>query len=492
MASAESAVLRLTSSSCPSLDEIVSVALGESRIVVDGDLKERTAEARRLYLKEAEERPLYGYCTGLGALQGEKAPCGPEYEDRILDEHAAGVGPWAPAWLVRGFLAIWLSQASRGGHPLRPLLIEQVEEALAAGLTPLVPLYGSVGASGDLAPSSHALRCILRGRGEALLGGERLSCREALARVGLSPVDLQVGEALAAINNTAWSTALAGAAVWSGLTLLETGLRVAGYALEAISFNPEEFGLGAQAKLHKSQARVARELEALRPCGRSDRLQDPYSIRCIPHVYGASLEALEWARDLVEREACSPTTNPVIAGGRAWHTCNFNTIYAGLAAEASALALIQMANITLYRIERLLDGRINGVGDFLAAPGSSVGAMIIQYTAASLASEARSLMHSRLAEWIPTSLGHEDANPMSPNAAMRALRVAWILSWLQAIEAVMASLIRARKGLPDPLGVNASLEDPSGSAARARQAIHGDRLLIILDSLGQPRGAAIA
>ena len=165
-----------------------------------------------------------------------------------------------------------------------------------------------------------------------------------------------------------------------------------------------------------------------------------------------------------------------------WHSCNFHTIYAGIAAETISLALVGLINMTASRIERLLDSSVNGVADFLAGGGSSVGAMIAQYTAASLAAEARASSFPRLAEWLPTSLGHEDSNPMSPASALKALRLAWILSWLIPIEAVLASMIRRAKGLDDPLNINADSRDLAGSIERARSRILGRELLALLDN----------
>jgi histidine ammonia-lyase len=476
-------VLQLEPGRCLSPSDIAGAALG--LVVVDpGEEALRLlGEARRVYLREASSRPVYGYCTGLGALLDRRAACGPGYEDRVLDEHAAGAGPEAPGWLVRSFMAVWLSQVSSGGHPLRPAVAVRVAEALRAGMTPVVPLYGSVGASGDLAPSAHAMRCLLRGKGEALLAGSRMPCREALARLGLEPLELEAGEALAAINNTAWSTALAGMAVWVSGRLLEASLRAAAYTLEAVGFNPEHYGEGCEAKRHPGQAMVSRRLRRLRPLVDSGRLQDPYSMRCIPQVYGAASELLDWAGSVVERESCSATANPTVWKGRVWHGCNFHSIYPGLAAEAATHALLLVANMTAFRIERLMESRINGVSDFLAGEGSSVGAMILQYTAASLAAEARSEAAPRITQWLSTSLGQEDANPMSPLAGLRALRLARIASWLVAIEAAAASLARRARGLGDPLGVNASLSDPSGSVARARRILLGVELVNLLDSL---------
>lgn len=380
-------------------------------------------------------------------------------------------------------MAVWLSQASSGGHPVRPVVLERVAGALQGGLVPVVPLYGSVGASGDLAPSAHVFRCILRGRGEALLGGARLPCREALGALGLEPLALEPGEALGAINNTAWSTALAAFAVWAAGSLLEASLGVAGYTLEAAGFNPEHFSAGVEAKRHPGQARVARRLRAVKPSRDTGRLQDPYSVRCIPQVYGAALEALEWASRIVEREACSPTANPTVWEGRVWHTCNFHAAYPALAAEAASQAVLMVANAAAFRVERLMDSRVNGVSDFLAGRGSSVGAMIVQYTTAALAAEVRGDSQPRVAHWLPTSLGWEDANPMAPGAALRVLRMARHASWIVAAEAVVGSLIRRARGLPDPYRVNADPRDPSGSLERARRAVLPGDLLAVLDSL---------
>ncbi len=458
-------------SRCLSLEDLLRAALGEP-IVIDESSIGRLDEARRVYEEEARRREIYGYCTGLGALQGSRISCGPEAEAVILREHAVGAGDYAPPGLTRAFLAARLSQLLRGGAPVRGRIALYISRALNSGIVPAVPLYGSVGASGDLAPSAHAFRCLLLGEGEAYYKGSLTSCSEALKDAGLEPPSLEPGEALALINNTAWSTVLTGLAILGAEKLLRLSLRVLSAVLPLIGFNREHFSVEAcKAKAHRTQAEIAAALEAIESFRDTGRLQDPYSIRCTPQIYGAALEALNFARKLVESEACSSSENPVVASGRVYHACNFHTAYVALASEATAWATASLANSITLRIHHYMDSRITGLADFLAETHSSVGAMIAEYLGAALAAASRAMATSYTIHWIPTSMNQEDANPMTPNSAIRLYSLLDKLAWLVSLEATMASLIASARGASDKLGINASLEDLHESILRARRIL---------------------
>lgn len=458
-------------SKCLSLEDMLKAALGEPIVVGESAIR-RLDEARRIYEEEARRREIYGYCTGLGALQGSRVPCGPEAEATVLREHAIGVGDYAPPGLARAFLVVRLSQLLRGGAPVRGRIALYISRALNSGIAPAIPFYGSVGASGDLAPSAFAFRCLFLGEGEAYYKGSLTSCSEALKDAGLEPPSLRPGEALALINNTAWSTVLTGLAILGAEKLLRLSLRVLSAVLPLIGFNREHFRVEAcKVKAHRTQAEIAAALEAVESLRDTGRLQDPYSIRCTPQIYGAALEALNFAMNLVESEACSSSENPVVASGRVYHACNFHTAYVALASEAAAWAMASLANSIIFRISHYMDSRITGVEDFLAEPHSSVGAMIVEYLGAALAAESRATATPYTIHWIPTSMNQEDANPMTPNSAIRLYSLLDKLAWLVSLEATMASLIASARGASDELGINASLEDLRESILRARRIL---------------------
>lgn len=418
----------VTSDYCPSVDDVLCVAKG-CEVKVEGDVLARLDEARRAYLSEVEKRRVYGACTGLGGRAESSGPCGPEGERIVLLEHAAGVGDRAPSDVVRAFLFIRLVQLSRGHAPVRGVVAKRLADALNAGIVPAVPLWGSVGASGDLAPSAHAFLCIFYGEGETLDGG---SCSEALEEAGLEPLSLEMGEALALINNTAWSAALAAL----GLARVEAAVREivkAGYEAAVLAgANSEHYSLeAARAKAIPEVSEVAK----MAPAGgfRGRLLQAPYSIRCIPQVYGSILATLRWAYSMVMGEACSAPENPLVSGGRVYHACNFHAQAVALASDAAAIAAAVSASAAERIVDRLMDSKVTGVSDFLAGEESSVGAMLLQYTAAALAAEARALAAPRSVNAIPTSLGQEDHVSMAPSAAMRLFDLAGILEGIAAI-----------------------------------------------------------
>jgi len=419
---------------CPRdvLGLLVDAALG-ARVELGPEVLRRLEEARRAYLEEAGRRKVYGYCTGLGEMYTHEGHCGPEWEHRVLQEHATQTGRPAPPLVVRAFLAARLLQLSRGTAPVRPVVARRIEEALNKGVVPVVPLFGSVGASGDLAPSAHAFLCIYYGEGDAWWKGERVPCGRALEEAGLEPLPLEPGEALALINNTGWSTGIAGLAHWLLERVVEESLRAAKGSLETAECNPEHYQK-VIARLRRTAGieRVLEELSTVK-C-RGGRLQDPYSLRCTPLIYGAALEALQHPRSLLESEACSSTENPAVCEGRVVHWCGFHSIQVSLAADYSRIIAGHVANSIERRIAQLMRSEITGLPPFLASKDSSVGAMMAHYTAASLAGMIRQQASPAGVHSVPTSGMQEDVIPQSPNAAILLARSAVLLLRMVALE----------------------------------------------------------
>ena len=429
---------------CPGVEGIVSAALG-APVALDDSLLGRLEESRRTYLAEAGKRRVYGYCTGLGDLAGRRVECGPGWEHSVLVEHAVATGPLAPPIVARAFLAARLFQLSRGQAPVRPVVAERIAEALNRGVVPAVPLHGSVGASGDLAPSAHAFLCLFYGEGRAYHhGGELVSCSDALEAAGLEPLELEAGEALALINNTAWSTALASLGVYALERLWAASLESAKHVLEACGCRGEHYDPGLlSARGHPGVVEAAGGLRA--SCGERPG-QDPYSLRCTPIIAGAVIEALRFARGILDREACAPTENPTVYSGRVWHWCGFHAIYPSIAADTAALAAAHLAGLVERRIAQAMRGDLTGLPDYLAGPGSSVGAMIIQYSAAQRAALARWASSPAGVHSIPTSGLQEDVVSMAPNAGLRLLALADTLAWLVAMERAVGRAVEAARG----------------------------------------------
>ncbi len=440
--------VRISLDSCPSLGDLYRVSVENEGVDVDHGVYESLEAARKRFLEEASRRKVYGMCTGLGDLYDVPASCNGGSETEVLREHAVGIGPRAPEAIVRAFLFARLAQLSRGAAPVRGVVARRLEEALNAGIHPVIPMLGSLGASGDLAPSSHAFLCIHLGVGDAVYEGRLVKCRRALEREGLDVVQLEPGEALALINNTAWSTGIAGLALAASIAVVEESLKTAVDSLGITGCNSEHFSIdAARAKKLPHIATVAERVMAGTCDGR--RLQDPYSIRCIPVIYGSVQAFLEFSAAIVESELCASPENPAVIDGKIYHTCNFHSASVGMACDSAAIALAHVANMAERRIAQLLNGKTTGLADYLRWEGSPSGAMILQYTAASIAMELRRAAQPATVHNIPTSGLQEDVVPNSPAAAMKLLsaarRLAYLVSMERVLQSIAATLTRGQK-----------------------------------------------
>ncbi len=243
-----------------------------------------------------------------------------------------------------------------------------------------------------------------------------------------------------------------------GERLLKESLLVASKTLRVTGCNSEHFSVEVlQAKKSCSKVGV--------PGAGCDgrRIQDPYSIRCIPQVYGSVANALRHAREVVEAELCSSTENPLVAGGHVFHSCNFHSLPVGLVGDYASISLASISNMIERRISQLMRSKITGRPEYLASGDSSVGAMIIQYTAASLAASIRRLSVPSTVHSIPTSGLQEDLVPMSPDSGLKLLEALDMLAWLIAAEDLVADIA---------LGVE-DLRDPSAGLAERYRRITG-------------------
>ena len=396
------------------MEALVSRALqGPLFLEAPAGLWERLEEARRSYLEEAAKRRIYGYCTGLGALQGVSHRDCKGLEEAVLEEHSVQTGPVAPPGVVRLFLAVRFLQLQRAPAPVRPEVAKRILEAVSRpdGDLPAVGLHGSVGASGDLSPSAQAFRCIVLGRGRLHGGGD---CRSVY-----SPIELEPGEALALINNTAWSTSLCLAAVHVARRSLSVAGHLLARAAAAVGAPREHYEDAlVEAKNCPYGLGPAREAWSLAP-DRPAPPQAPYSIRCVPQVLGPIARSVEYAWALASEEALASTENPLVRGGRAIHGCNFHAEKIASACDTLQGALGALAGLLERAGAQLLEG-YNGRPRFLAAPGSSVGAMIIHYSMAALSARARLLAGRAWHLYTPTSGLQEDLVSMAPEAALAA------------------------------------------------------------------------
>lgn len=397
-----------------------------------------------------EGRVTYGITTGFGVFSDVRIS--PEQTSQLqrnlILSHCTGVGDPLPAPTVRVMMALRANALAKGHSGARLMLIERLVEMLNRGLIPVVPSQGSVGASGDLAPLSH-LAAALMGVGKIDQNGRVISASDALAEADLEPIELEAKEGLAMINGTQMICAVGGLALEQAFRCFEKGLIVASMSLDALLGTPTAFDERLHAaRPHEGQRDVAsamREIldgselrESHADCG---RVQDAYSLRCIPQVHGAVLDALRFARKTIEIEINSATDNPLIfpEEGDVLSGGNFHGAPVALACDIAAIALTDLASITERRIERLVNPQLSELPGFLVEEGGlNSGFMIAQVTAAALVAECRTLSHPASVDSIPTSANKEDHVSMGPTAAWKLERIVNNLRTVIAIELLCA------------------------------------------------------
>lgn len=418
------------------LEDLVAIARQGARVEATPDAEQRIAATRGLIDQwVAEGRTIYGVTTGFGALS--EVTISPKDTRRlqrnILMSHSAGVGPHLDAETTRAILALRIKDMARGHSGIRLETFRYLIRLLNAGVIPLVPEQGSVGASGDLVPLAH-LSLVLIGEGEALFQGRRLSGAEALAAAGLAPLQLGSAEGLALINGTQVMTGIGALAVYDAQRLCRVTDIAAAMSLEVLMGSRTEFNPRIQrVRPHPGQAAAADNMLRLtqnseiitshKDCG---RVQDAYTLRCSPQVHGASHDTVAYARRVVETEMNASTNNPLffheegdfLLGG------NFHGQPVAMVMDFLGIAVAELANIAERRVERLVNPMLSGLPAFLVHEGGlNSGFMIAQYTAAALVSENKVLAHPATVDSIPTSANKEDHVSMGTIAARKCRQI---------------------------------------------------------------------
>ena len=437
-------------------------------------------EAAAIVVRQAADgdAPVYGVNTGFGKLASVKIARADTatLQRNLIRSHCCGVGEALDVPTVRLMMALKLLSLGRGASGVRWEICALLEGMIAAGLSPIVPVQGSVGASGDLAPLAHMTLAMI-GEGEAVLDGERMPAADALARAGLSHVTLGAKEGLALINGTQFSTACALAAWFSARRLVRAATVTSCLSTDAI--------MGSTAPLqpaihelrgHAGQIELAAEMRRLmdgseiRDSHREDdtRVQDPYCIRCQPQVTGAALDLLRHAASTLEVEANAATDNPlvIVETGEIYSGGNFHAEPVAFAADQMALALAEIGAIAQRRIALMVDPALShDLPPFLTPdPGLNSGLMIAEVTTAALMSENKHLATPCSTDSTPTSANQEDHVSMAAHGARRLTKMTKNLSVILGVEALCAAQgIESRAPL--------STSDPLQAAVRALRAM---------------------
>jgi histidine ammonia-lyase len=433
------------------LAALETVARGGTPTPLDDDERRRIARGRATVERlVASGDPVYGLTTGFGSLASVRIdPADARALQRnLVRSHAVGSGEPLARDVARGMLFLLSESLRRGYSGVRVELVELLQSLLARDVTPVIPSKGSVGSSGDLAPLAH-LALVLIGEGEAFVEGERMPGAEALRRAGLVPVELAEKEGLALINGTHLMAACGGLAIAEARRVLEAAIVASALSLEAFMGSTAPFDDRIHAlRPQRGQRRIATRLRDLlagssivashADCG---RVQDPYTLRCIPQVLGAISDALEYISATLELELTAVTDNPIVFpdAGDVVSGGNFHGQPLSLVLDHLALAVCELASFSERRTYALLSPSYAGLPPFLTPhPGLNSGLMIVQYAQAALVSECMVLSHPAGAGSIPTSAGQEDFNSMGALAALKARTVIENASHVVASELVCA------------------------------------------------------
>lgn len=433
-------------------EDVYAVAVDRLGVRLDDPVLAAVA-AGRAALEDAitsNGGPIYGVTTGLGALVKEVVPLEQSLEAQVnlLRSHAAGTGPDLPREVVRGAMLLRLASLARGHSGVRRVVLEQMAALLNADQVPCVPRTGSLGASGDLAPSAHAFLPLI-GEGEVMdSSGERLGGGQALARLGLEPLVLQPKEALALINGTHFMASIGALLTVRVGGLLDSADAVAASSLDALSGSMPAFEervhalrpLPGQVRSAANVRAMVAGSERVARDARAGRVQDAYSLRCVPQVHGAAREGFAFFARLVDVDLNAVTDNPLVFDGEVISAGNFHGQSLALAFDTLRLALTDLASISERRTFRLLSPSLgSGLPAFLSAhPGVSSGYMVAQYTAVALLVEMRALSTPVSVDSVPTSDNQEDHVSMGMTAALLALEVVDRLERVLGIELLCA------------------------------------------------------
>jgi histidine ammonia-lyase len=443
------------------LAEIEAVAIDGCQVEIAAAALARMAASRELIEQIlAEGQTVYGVNTGFGKLADVRIP--PEslaqLQTNLVRSHAGGVGAPLSEPEARAMLLLRANVLACGLSGCRASVVQLLVAMLNAGVHPVVPEKGSVGASGDLAPLAHVALVVI-GEGEAFYHGERIPGAEALRRAGLAPIALAAKEGLALLNGTQAMTAVGALAMARALRVAKVADVAGAMSLEALMGTPTAFDPRIQnARPHAGQIAAGAHLTSLmqgseiREAHREhdSRVQDAYCLRCMPQVHGAVRGVVDHVRSILEIESGSATDNPLVfpenaatpqIAGAVLSGGNFHGAPLAYAFDYAAIALTDLGSMAERRIDRLLNPDINeGLPPFLSAtPGLSSGYMMAQIVAAALINECQVLAHPSSSGSIPTSGGKEDHVSMGMTGALKLRQIVEHLERIVGIELMCAA-----------------------------------------------------
>jgi len=478
-----------------SIADVYTVACQHTPVKLSAASTKRVTASRRLVEHwVAGNEVIYGVTTGFGAFANVRVSNRDieQLQRNLILSHSAGAGEPLPPQVVRAMLLLRINALAKGYSGVRLNTLKFLIDFLNAGITPIIPVQGSVGASGDLVQLSHLVLTMM-GKGKVLYRDSIMDAKLALRKAKLTPLQLAAKEGIALINGTQMMTAYASLAVYEAKKLAMMADVAGALSVEALKGTDTAFDERIhKLRPHPGQTAAARNLRRLlagseiRESHRYNdpRVQDAYSIRCIPQVHGASRDTIEYVEKVVTTEINSATDNPLIFSQEKLHLegGNFHGQPVALAADFLAIALSELANISERRIERLVNGSLADLPRFLTNKGGlHSGLMMAQYTAASIVSENKVLCHPASVDSIPTGANLEDHNSMGSVAAQKLWKVlnnAWTVLGIEFLCACQAlDFTRQRSDAQRPLRCGKGTEAASLFVRKRVSHLEEDRVL---------------
>jgi histidine ammonia-lyase len=438
------------------LEELERVAYGGEEVSLDPAAVEKMARSRAIVEQIVSEgRVVYGVNTGFGKLSDVHVP--PDQlralQLNLVRSHCCGLGTPLSEPEVRAMTLLRANVLALGYSGARPLVAQHLIDMLNKGVHAVVPEQGSVGASGDLAPLAHLALCAI-GEGEAFYKGERMAAADALAWAEIEPLTLEAKEGLALLNGTQAMCAVGGLALARAMRLCSLANVSGAMTLEALLGTPVAFDYRIhEARTHEDQQSVAAELRLLMEGSEireshvsgDPRVQDAYSLRCMPQVHGSVVNAITHTQYTVEEESGSATDNPLVfENGDVLSGGNFHGAYLAHAFDFAAIAMTDLVSISERRLDRLITPEMSeGLPPFLTShPGTGSGFMIAHVAVVSLLNECKVLAHPASIDNLPTSGGKEDHVSMGMTSALKLRKIVD-----NAERAIATELIAAAEGL---------------------------------------------
>jgi histidine ammonia-lyase len=430
---------------------VLNVSKNKAKVEIGENAYQKIDTARKIVEDIVEKGdPIYGINTGFGKfcnVQISKEELTMLQENLIMS-HACGVGDALPEDIVRGIMILRMNNLSKGHSGISRETFEQIKNLLNHEITPFIPEQGSLGASGDLAPLSH-MALALMGLGDVFYKGLKIPADEALKQEGLKPIQLKEKEGLALINGTQVMTSIGVHAIDDARKLIKFSDLSAAMTTEAINGITDAFYEGIhEIRNQTGQIKTAENMRNILKDSKNTtkqaeiRVQDAYTIRCIPQIHGASKDAINYVSDILDKEINAVTDNPLIfpENGKVISGGNFHGQPVALAMDFLGIAISEIANVSERRIERLVNPQLSGMPAFLSNNGGlNSGYMIPQYVAASLVSENKVLAHPASVDSIPSSANQEDHVSMGTTAARKAKQIVENVKKVIAIEFLAAA-----------------------------------------------------